>query len=128
MSFGCNIAKAGTQEAVFCQVQKFPRIVVIPKAYGYLETLELNPCVPVGKTNQPCGFGCCADIPDASKRPAPQPKSGQPYNPNPPFPFVPPAEQIACYNLRSSLNTCNVNKRNFYINTNSYNSVLGPST
>ena len=43
MSLGCNTAKAGTQEAVFCQVQKFPRIVVIPKAYGYLETLELNP-------------------------------------------------------------------------------------
>jgi hypothetical protein len=30
--------------------------------------------------------------------------------------------------LRSSLNTCDVNKRNFYINTNSYNSVLGSST
>jgi len=113
MSFGCNIAKAGTQEAVFCQVQKFPRIVVISKAYGYLETLELNPCVPVGKTNQPCGFGCCADIPDASKRPVIQPKSGQPYNPNQQFQLVSPAEQIACYNLRSSLNTCDVNKRNF---------------
>lgn len=113
MSVECNRARPGTQESVFCQVQKFPRIVVIPKKWGYLEVLELNPCVPVGKTNQPCGFGCCADMPRSSKRQPIQIKSGQPFNPNPPFPPVPPSEQIACYNLTTQLNSCNINKDNF---------------
>jgi len=141
----CSLYPPGSEIAVFCQVQKFPRIVVLPAAigelqptnWGYLKTLELNQCVNVGQTNQSCGFACCDEPPfkQVNGRIVKNEKFvdksvvrnsfGQVYNPNPPFPPVPIPQQIQCYNFRSALNQCNVNKRNFYFNTNSYNSVLG---
>ena len=117
----CLTAEPGSQEQVFCQVQKFPRIVVLPKAYGYLEVLELNPCVNVGKTNTSCGFNCCTQAPFSQSNnyilPNLKESNSNQYNPNPPFPPVPPAEQIRCYNIASRLNQCDVNKNNFFPNS-----------
>ena len=127
----CLTAPPGTQEQVFCQVQKFPRIVVLPIGYGRLSVLELNPCIEVGKTNTPCGFGCCKQAPFTqigNKIVNNLSESNQePYNPNSQFPFVPPAEQIRCYNLAARLNQCDVNKRNFFPNSGRPESgMVGP--
>jgi len=132
----CANAPAGSQEAVFCQVQKFPRIVVLPMAYGYLKTIEVNPCNYVGPVDQSCGFNALTSpesttsfIQDGNRIvPVTNTSQYPPYNPNPPFPFVPPEQQIKCYNLASTLNQCNINKRNFYANTGFYRDVLGQST
>ncbi len=128
----CLTAIPGTQEQVFCQVQKFPRIVVLPRGYGYLETLQLNQCVEVGQTNKPCGFGCCTEYPftTVNGKLVANPKfatTNEPYNPNSPFPPVPPAEQIRCYNIASRLNQCDFNKRNFFPNSGRPESgMVGP--
>ena len=128
----CDSAPPGTQENVFCHVQKFPRIVVLPQSWGYLQVLQLNPCIEVGTTNSSCGFNCCSQPPFSQINNKIthniEIPSEQPYNPNPPFPFVPPAQQIACYNLRSRLNQCDFNKRNFTFDTADNKSVLGQST
>ena len=113
----CLTAVPGTQEQVFCQVQKFPRIVVLPKGFGYLETLQLNQCVEVGPTNAPCGFNCCTQFPFSTDNTPIEQNNQEPYNPNPPFPFVPPEEQIRRYNIASRLNQCDVNKNNFFPNS-----------
>lgn len=116
----CLTAVPGTQEQVFCQVQKFPRIVVLPIGYGRLEVLNLNPCVEVGTTNTQCGFGCCTQPPFTqvgNKIVLNKESANQPYDPNPPFPFVPPEEQRRCYNIAATLNQCDINKRNFFPNS-----------
>lgn len=116
----CDTAVPGTQEQVFCQVQKYPRIVVLPKGYGYLEVLQLNPCVEVGTVDSSCGFNCCTQPPfamEGNRIVINSEKASQPYNPNPPFPPVPREEQIKCYNLASALNQCDINKRNFFPNS-----------
>jgi len=126
----CTTAPPGTQEQVFCQVQKFPRIVVLPIGYGRLSVLELNPCVEVGKTNSSCGFNCCTQPPftqQGNQIIENTSSNQQPYNPNSQFPFVPPAEQIRCYNLAARLNQCDVNKRNFFPNSGRPESgMVGP--
>ena len=126
----CLTAIPGTQEQVFCQVQKFPRIVVLPKGYGRLEVLELNPCVEVGPTNAPCGFNCCTQAPfkqEGNLIKINEKVTQQPYDPNSRYPFVPPEEQIRCYNLASRLNQCNFNKRNFFPNSGRPESAMvGP--
>ena len=128
----CKLYPEGTTEGVFCQVQNFPRIVVLNEGYGHKKTLELNPCNLVGETCQSCGFNCCKEPPftqnanneiqinpNANKKPS----SG--FDPNPPY-IPPKEEQIKCYNLRSALNQCNVNKRNFDYRIWPYQNVVYP--
>ncbi len=117
----CETAPPGTQEAVFCQVQKFPRIVVLPIGFGKLTTLQLNQCVENGNVNQPCGFGCCTEPPFTQNGNQivlnEKASQSQPYDPNSPFPFVPPEQQKRCYNIAATLNQCDFNKRNFFPNS-----------
>jgi len=126
----CATAIPGTQEQVFCQVQKFPRIVVLPIGYGKLSVLQLNQCVEVGNTNKPCGFGCCTEAPftmQGNTIVQNKESAQEPYNPNSRYPFVPPEEQIRCYNIASRLNQCDFNKRNFFPNSGRPESAMvGP--
>lgn len=126
----CLTAIPGTQEQVFCQVQKFPRIVVLPVGYGRLSVLELNPCVEVGPTNAPCGFNCCTQPPfvqEGNQIKLNKQTTSQPYDPNSRYPFVPPEEQIRCYNIAATLNQCDFNKRNFFPNSGRPESAMvGP--
>jgi len=126
----CAGAPLGTQEQVFCKVQKFPRIVVLNQPYGRLSTIQVNQCIEVGKADQPCpcSFPRSSSLPlkyQNNKLVINTPVVNEPYNPNPPFPYVPKAEQIQCYNLSATLDSFNVNKRNFINNTNDYNNSLG---
>lgn len=131
----CATAIPGTQEQVFCQVQKYPRIVVLPKAYGYLETIELNQCKIIGTVNEPCACQCApTDYTQTYRQvgnrivPSENPKpTRSTYNPNPPYPFVPPDQQIRCYNIAATLNQCDVNKSNFINNQTNYVQVWTPT-
>jgi hypothetical protein len=118
----CSKYPDGTTEGVFCQVQNFPRIVVLSEPYGVKKVLELNQCNYVGQTNQPCGFPCCDQPPFPVELKA---TASNGFNPNPPY-IPPPSEQIYCYNLRSRLDLCNVNKRNFDVRIWPYLNVVYP--
>lgn len=134
----CETAPPGSEIQVFCQVQKYPRIVVLPRAYGYLGTIELNQCQIIGTVDQKCG--CCGPNTGCYPTPSDYPyrqdgkniviNDGEPrrtkYDPNPPFPFVPPEKQIQQYNLAATLNQCDVNKSNFINNRNSYEKLWTP--
>jgi hypothetical protein len=103
-------------------VQNFPRIVVLSEPYGVKKVLELNQCNYVGETNQPCGFPCCDQPPFPVEL---KTTASNGFNPNPPY-IPPPSEQIYCYNLRSKLDLCNVNKRNFDVRIWPYQNVVYP--
>jgi len=120
----CSKYPDGTTEGVFCQVQNFPRIVVLNEPNGVKKVLELNQCNYVGRTDQPCGFPCCDQPPFPGPMDLKTTASGG-FNPNPPY-IPPPSEQIYCYNLRSALNQCNVNKRNFDYRIWPYVNVVYP--
>jgi len=126
----CQTYPEGTTEGVFCQVQNFPRIVVLNEGYGHKKTLELNPCNIIGKTCQSCGFDCCDEPPFTQKENGeltinPNAKTSGGFDPNPPY-IPPKEEQIKCYNLRSALNQCNINKRNFDYRIWPYQNVVYP--
>jgi hypothetical protein len=108
----CSKYPDGTTEGVFCHVQNFPRIV------------ELNQCNYVGQTNQPCGFPCCDQPPFPSPMELKTTASNG-FNPNPPY-IPTPSEQIYCYNLRSALNQCNINKKNFDVRIWPYQTAVYP--
>jgi hypothetical protein len=118
----CSKYPDGTTEGVFCQVQNFPRIVVLNEAFGVKKVLELNQCNYVGQTNQPCGFPCCDQPPFPVEL---KTTASGGFNPNPPY-IPPPSEQIQCYNLRSALNQCDINKRNFDYRIWPYQNVVYP--
>ena len=118
----CSKYPDGTTEGVFCQVQNFPRIVVLSEPYGVKKVLELNQCNYVGETNKPCGFPCCDQPPFPVELKS---TASNGFNPNPPY-IPPPSEQIYCYNLRSRLDLCNVNKRNFDVRIWPYLNVVYP--
>lgn len=120
----CSKYPDGTTEGVFCQVQNFPRIVVLNEPNGVKKVLELNQCNYVGRTDQPCGFPCCDQPPFPGPMDLKTTASGG-FNPNPPY-IPPQSEQIYCYNLRSALNQCNVNKRNFDYRIWPYVNVVYP--
>lgn len=128
----CNKYPDGTTEGVFCQVQNFPRIVVLNEGFGYKKVLELNPCNIIGETCKSCGFPCCDEPPftqdkdgKISNNPKYGTKTSTGFDPNPPY-IPPPSEQIKCYNLRSALNQCNINKRNFDYRIWPYVNVVYP--
>lgn len=128
----CRLYPKGTTEGVFCQVQNYPRIVVLNEGYGHKKVLELNPCNLVGETCESCGFPCCDEPPfiqTANKEIKINPNAGKKtasgFDPNPPY-IPPKGEQIKCYNLRSALNQCNVNKRNFDYRIWPYQNVVYP--
>lgn len=134
----CKKYPEGTTEGVFCQVQNFPRIVVLNEGFARKKVLELNPCVLVGGTCESCGFDCCKEPPfvqNSKNEILPNPnkntnardntKASNGFDPNPPY-IPPPKEQIYCYNLRSRLNMCNYNKRNFDYRLFPYLDVVYP--
>ena len=130
----CSLYPDGTTQGVYCQVQNFPRIVVLAEPYGYKKVLELNPANILGPTNKPSGNPCCTEPPFSPDEQLPPYKksylelketTARGFNPNPPY-IPPPEIQKECYNIRSALNTCNVNKRNFYPNIWPYNTAVYP--
>ena len=125
----CQIYPEGTTQGVFCQVQTFPRVVVLSEPYGHKKVLELNPANILGPTNKPSGNPCCTEPPFTAE---PNNRyltlnetTARGFNPNPPY-IPPPEVQKECYNVRSALNTCNVNKRNFYPNIWPYDRAVYP--
>lgn len=130
----CKKYPEGSTQGVFCQVQRYPRIVVLNEGFGKKKVLEVNPCVLVGKTDEACGFPTKKQplfIQNSRNEIVPNPKANQNYrtaagfDPNPPN-IPPPKEQIYCYNLRSRLNMCNYNKKNFDYRLFPYDNVVYP--
>ena len=93
----CSKYPDGTTEGVFCQVQNFPRIVVLSEPYGVKKVLELNQCNYVGETNQPCGFPCCDQPPFPPTPVTLKTTASNGFNPNPQD-ITSPIQQIYCYN------------------------------